>query len=255
MLIDINTYIGHWPFRQLRHNTPSALVRRMDQRRIDRAVVASIHGIFYKNAHPANEELAKETRRYRDRLLPFATLNPTYPGWEEDLRRCAEDLDLRGIRLYPQYHGYRLTDPAALDLIDAATALGWAVQVPMRVVDRRQRHRWDLAEDLSPAAFAAAIALRPQTRWMILNSLGIDGTKLPADAPFLVEISRMTAVLQQNIQTLLQTAGPDHLAFGTGMPFKVPEPALLKLEILDAPKRIKERIAWRNAAKMLKLKG
>lgn len=84
MLIDVNTYIGHWPFRQLRHNTAEAMVKRMDQHGIDQAVVASIHGIFYKNVHPANEELAKAVRRYRDRLIPFATLNPAYPGWETE---------------------------------------------------------------------------------------------------------------------------------------------------------------------------
>ena len=253
MLIDVNTYIGHWPFRQLRHNTVRALVRRMDQHGIDRAVVASLHGMFYKNVQPANEELAGETRRYLDRLIPFATLNPTYPGWEEDLRRCAEDLGLCGIRLYPQYHGYPLNDPVGLELIDAATERGWAIQVPMRVVDRRQRHRWDLAEDLPVAAFEEIFSLRPQTRWMILNGVGLDGKRLPAEARFLVEISRMTSVLQGTIPTLLETAGPEHVAFGTGMPFKVPEPALLKLDILDEPGPVKERIAWRNAAEMLGL--
>ena len=38
------------------------------------------------------------------------------------------------------------------------------------------------------------------------------------------------------------------------MPFKVPEPALLKLKALDAPKRVREGIAWRNAARFLRLK-
>ena len=140
MLIDINTWIGHWPFRQLRHNTAAALTRRLDSRGIDRAVVADVSGVLYKNVHTANEALARETKRYRDRLLPFGTLNPKYPGWEEDLRRCAEDLGLCGLRLYPQYHEYELTDPEALELIDAAADLRWCIQVPMRIVDRRQRH-------------------------------------------------------------------------------------------------------------------
>ena len=253
MLIDVNTYIGHWAFRQLRHNTAEALVRRMDEHGIDQAVVGSVHGILYKNAHAANEELAEQTRPYRDRLIPFATLNPTYAGWREDLRRCAEDLALRGMRLYPQYHGYQLTDALGVELIDRVTELGWAVQVPMRVVDRRQRHAWDLAQDLEPAEIEAAISLRPQVPWMVLNGLGLDGERLAADAQFLVEISRMTSVLQGNIPALIETAGVQHLAFGTGMPFKVPEPALLKLQILDLPGEAKERIAWRNAAEMLGL--
>lgn len=253
MLIDVNTYIGHWAFRQLRHNTTEALVRRMDEHNIDWAVVASTHGILYKNVHPANKELAEQTRSFRDRLIPFATLNPTYPGWEEDLRRCAEELELCGIRLYPQYHGYQLTDQVSLELIDAVTELGWAVQVPMRIVDRRQRHVFDLAEDLKPDEFEKAFSLRPKTQWMILNGLGFNGKRLPADAHFLIGISRLTSVLQRNIPTLIKTAGCEHLAFGTMMPFKTPYPTLLKLEILDASEE-RKKIAWRNAAKMLGLK-
>jgi len=254
MLIDVNTYIGHWPFRQLRHNTATALAKRLDQRGIDRAMVASLNGVFYRNVHSANEEIAKETRRLRDRLIPFATLNPTFPGWEEDLRRCAEDLELQGLRLYPQYHNYQLTDSAALELIDAATQLGWAVQLPIRIEDRRTRHPFDLAADLSSAALTQIVKLRPKTKWMFLDALGLDGSQFPAKAHFLVEISRMSAVLQNNIPDFIEQAGPEHLAFGTGMPLKVPESALLKLDVLKASKRVKEGIAWRNAAAMLGLK-
>ena len=253
MIIDVNTYIGHWAFRQVPQHTAEALVRRLDVHGINRAVVASTHGILYKNVHPANEELSAQTGPYRDRLIPFATLNPTFPGWREDLRRCAQDLDLRGIRLYPQYHGYNLTDEAGLALVDAATELGWAVQVPMRVVDRRQRHAWDLAQDIRPGEFEKAFTMRPQARWMVLNGLGFDGIRLAAGAQVLIEISRMTSVLQQNIPALIETSGAGHLAFGTGMPFKVPEPALLKLDVLDAPRETVEAIAWRNAAQMLGL--
>ncbi|HIC70351.1 MAG TPA: hypothetical protein EYO90_12605 [Candidatus Latescibacteria bacterium] len=66
-----------------------------------------------------------------------------------------------------------------------------------------------------------------------------------------MEISRMASVLQRNIQELISEAGAGRLAFGTGMAFKVPEPALLKLEILDTSKAVREKIAWKNAAKML----
>ena len=253
MLIDINTWIGHWPFRQLRHNTAADLVRRLDRCGIDKAVVANINGVFYKSPHNANGEIARQTRRHRDRLLPFASLNPLFPGWREDLRRCAEDLDLAGIRLYPQYQQYRLTDPQALELIDAAAALGWAVQVPMRMVDRRQRHPWDLAVDLTQADLEAALAARPRVKWMFLNALGVNGSRLDAKGHWLVDISRMTAVLQRNIQELIDAAGASHLAFGTGMAFKDPQPSLLKLDILDRPKAVKERIAGKNAAALLGL--
>ena len=80
MIIDVNAWVGHWPFRRLRHNTVQGLLRLMDRSGIDRAVVASIHGVFYRDAHSANEELARQVLRHRDRLIPFATLNPTLCG-------------------------------------------------------------------------------------------------------------------------------------------------------------------------------
>jgi hypothetical protein len=49
MRIDFHTYIGHWPFRQLRGNTAEGLVAYMERFGIDRAVVANINGVFYKN--------------------------------------------------------------------------------------------------------------------------------------------------------------------------------------------------------------
>jgi hypothetical protein len=70
MRIDIHAYIGHWPFRQLRGNTCEGLLANMNKHGIDHAVISHLHGIFYKNSHAANEELATAVRSYRDRLIP-----------------------------------------------------------------------------------------------------------------------------------------------------------------------------------------
>ena len=251
-LLDINTWVGAWPFRQLRDGSVSGLLKRMDKHGIERAVVGSLTGVLYRNVQPANDELAKQTRRHTDRLVPFALMNPLDPSWDDDLKRC-QDLGFKGLRLVPQYHEYKLTDPAALDLIDEGADLGWCVQVPQRIEDRRTRHPWDVARDIAPAEFVEAIKSRPKVGWMLLNALGLNGSQFPAKARYVVDISRMTSVLQRNMQSFLDDAGPDRLAFGTGMNWSMPEPTLLKLELLDRPKKVKDGIAWRNAAKLLKL--
>lgn len=252
MLIDVHTYVGHWPFRRLPDNDVAGLLRNMDRCDIDLAVVASIHGVFYKNVHEANLELAETVADWPDRLIPFATLNPLYAAWERDLRTCV-DMGFKGLRLYPQYHGYQLADRQALELVDAATALGWPIQVPQRLVDRRGSHRWDLAEDLTLVEWNAALAVRPQAKWMLLTGIGIERAACPTVGPWLADMGRMDVVLRRTVQHALDAYGVAHLAWGSGLPFSMPEPALLKLRLLDVSSDIKERITWRNAAAMLGL--
>ncbi len=254
MLIDINAYIGHWAFRQLRYNTAETLVRLMDKNKIEKAIVASINGTMYKNVHSANEEIAVETKLFRDRLIPFATLNPTWAGWKDDLKKCAEDLRLNGLRLYPQYHGYSITDSIALEIIDAATELNWAIQIPMTLVDRRQKHKWDLAEDIPPADFEKLVSLRPNAKFMFLNSFGINPDNLPKTSRYLIDIANpyYQTLLRKEIPKLIDRAGAEHLAFGTNMPFRIPEATLLKLNLIEIKSEDKEKIAYNNAENFLK---
>ena len=74
MLIDINTWIGHWPFRRLRRATAAGLLKHMDRVGIDTAVVADVSAVLYRDSHAATQDLASAVRRHRDRLLPVATL-------------------------------------------------------------------------------------------------------------------------------------------------------------------------------------
>jgi len=46
-----------------------------------------------------------------DRLIGFLSLDPTQPGWEDELRFGHEVLRLRGIKLMPMYGGFRPDEP------------------------------------------------------------------------------------------------------------------------------------------------
>ena len=255
MLIDVNTYIGDWPFRELRHNTAQKLLRQMDKKGIDQAWVSSASGVFYKNPQTANDDLARQSRRHRDRLVPFAVINPTYADWQHDLCACAER-GFRGIRLYPNYHNFALADSCCNELVSAAAERGMVVSIPIRQVDSRQRH-WLLdVPDVSLDAVAALVARHPHARFVLLNGIGYRGTALgrPENglpSNYLMEISRLTALMRSEIRALLDALGPKALAFGTGMAFKYPDPPLVKLEVLDATRAEKDRIRWRNAAALL----
>lgn len=260
MIIDANAYLGDWPFRRLRHNTAPGLIALMARHKIDRAIVSSINAIFYKHCQAGNEDLAMATQEHRDRLIPFATLNPMYPGWPDDLNQCVEEFGMRGLRLFPHYHNYKLTDDESLRLIDAATKHQMPVSIPIRVVDRRQRHWLDNVKDLSHAEIEEIIKARPETTFILTNGIGWENSQLAKgeefkSSKFFIEISRLTSVLQESIPKLIAALGADKLVFGAGMPFKYPMPALLKMDVLDAEDDVKERIYWCNIDRVLKGKN
>ena len=256
MLFDVNAYLGHFAFRQLRHNTPDGLLRQMDAKGIERALVSSASAITYRNAQSGNEELHAAVRGHRDRLVPLAVINPSYAGWQDDLKACCDEFGMRGLRLYPKWHNYALADARAEQLIAAASEQGLLVSIPMRVEDYRQRSWLVDVPDVPLTEIVELVKSHPNARFLLVNgvgfsrsALGRDSDQLPAN--YWIEISRLSAVLDNEIGQLLTSLGPDRLVFGTGMPFTYPDPPLLKLEVLDAPEEFKERIRGRNAAALV----
>ncbi|HUT33938.1 MAG TPA: amidohydrolase family protein [Planctomycetota bacterium] len=260
MLIDVNAYLGHFAFRQLRHNTASGLLKLMDRAGIDRAVVSSASAIAYRNPQAGNEELHAEAQAHPNRLIPFAVINPSYAGWQDDLKICCDDFGMVGLRLYPRWHNYRLSDRCCLDLANAATERGMAVSIPIRAEDARQRSWLVDVPDVPLDEIAALVKACPQARFILVNgagfvrsALGQKNNGLPAN--YFTEISRLSAVLANEIGQLVANLGADRVVFGTGMPFNYPDPALVKLEVLEASEDDKEKIRWKNAARLLGLEG
>ena len=257
-MIDVNAYLGHFAFRQLRHNTAVGLLRLMDRKGIERAVVSSAASITYRNAQSGNEEVAAEVKAHRDRLIPFAVLNPAYAGWQYDLGICHREFGMKGLRLYPRWHNYRLTDAACLELVHAATELRWPVSIPQRVEDRRQQSWLVDVPDVEKDQIVALVKAAPKASFIFLNGSGYVGSPLGRKesglpANYAVEISQLTAVLGNELGQVLENLGPDRVVFGTGMPFHYPDPALLKLEVLEAAEEVKDKIRHRNAARLLGL--
>jgi predicted TIM-barrel fold metal-dependent hydrolase len=256
MAIDTNAYLGFYAFRQLRHNTADALLRLMDEKGIDKAMVSSASAVTYRNTQPGNEEVAAAAGPHRDRLIPFAVINPFYAGWQDDLRTCQEEFAMKGLRLYPKWHNYSLSDRCCLDLIEEATERSMVVSIPVRVEDYRQRSWLVDVPDVPLDEIVALVQACPRARFILLNGrnytgspLGKEDTGLPAN--YYIEISRLSAVLANEIAQLVSRLGADRVVFGTGVPFKYPDPALVKLQVLEAPAEVKEKIRSGNAAGLL----
>ena len=258
MIVDVNAYLGHFAFRRLRHNTAASLLALMDSKQIDKAVVSSASAITYRNAQAGNEEVAEEVRGHRDRLIPFAVINPFYAGWRDDLKICHEEFGMAGLRLYPKWHNYQLSSPCCRELVNAATERGMVISIVVRAEDNRQRSWLLNIPDVPLAEIVELVKAHPKARFILLNGIGYTRSPLGRrdnglPSNYAIELSRLSAVLANELGQLITNLGVERVMFGTGIPFKYPDPALVKLEVLDASEADKEKIRSQNAMAWLRL--
>ncbi len=256
MILDINAYLGEFALRDLPHNTPIDLLRLMDGKGIDAALVSSAAAITWKDCQAANKRLHRDVCEHADRLVPCAVLNPAYAGWEHDLHTCVDELGMKGVKLYPHWHGYSLSDLCADAIVDAAADCGVPVLIPIRAVDRRQLGWLSDVPDVPLDDIATLVERHPNARFAVLNGVGFTGSRLVTARDSLpdnywIEISRLSVFIGRELPHLIDALGPERLLFGTGMPFKYVDPVLLKMDKLGAPDSAKALIYGRNAEGLL----
>ena len=245
MFIDINTYVGHWPFRNLKYNTLAGLDELAQKHEITHMVVANLHGLFYKDANVANEELLEELKAYNGKtvFLPMAIVNPTYPGWEDDARAMIK-AGFAGFELVPLYHGYKLKGQLQQDSYfmhfpaEPVMALAEELDVPVRVCswfeNIRGRGRMDIFEDLTGDDLYMLMKNHPNVH-VICNSFNPSG----AGEKFGELLKTRKNTYFDTIKVDCQCGGPerilnvvtmDQVCYGSLSPFNYMEASLIDME-------------------------
>lgn len=57
-----------------------------------------------------DEDVAEYVELHADNLIGFLSLDPTQPGWQDELHHGHQDLKLKGIKLMPMYAGFYPND-------------------------------------------------------------------------------------------------------------------------------------------------
>jgi uncharacterized protein len=261
-IVDTNVHLFRWPFRGLKFDRTDALVRKLRRHRIAQAWAGSFESVLSKQLDAANRRLADECRERGDGLLiPFGSVNPVWPDWEEDLRRCHEQYRMRGIRLYPAYHGYLLDHPELLRLLASAARRGLFVQIVIRMEDERVHHPCVMAPVVSVSRLPEILVKVPEARVQLLNA---DTVFRSGRLRALIEQTRTTfdiAALEGDggIGRLIDGTHPtyrgqvplDRLLVGTHAPFFPCESALLKLFESPLDRQQLDKIMFANARTLL----
>jgi len=232
-LIDLNATLSRWPFRRLPLDETAKLVARLRRHGVTRACVGSFDSLFHKDIGAVNARLADECRRHGGGLLvPFGSINPQLPAWEEDVRRCHEQLHMPGLRLHPNYHGYSLDDSRFAKLLDLAKARSLTVQLALSMEDERTQHPLVRVPHVNATPLLTLLTSRPSLRIVLLNWFrAVNGELLPKLAHAgQVYFDIATAEGVGGITNLLKQVPADRVVFGSHAPFFYFESALLKLK-------------------------
>ena len=254
MIVDTNVNLSRWPFRRLAGDEPAELVAKLRKCGVAQGWTGNIDGIFHKDIAGVNARLEKDCRTHGQGLLvPFGSVNPKFPDWQEDLRRCQEDHKMPGIRLHPNYHGYTLDDPAFTELLWLAAHHRLIVQIALCMEDERTQHPLMRIAPVDLTPLADQVKKVPDVRLMILNcNPRIKQDLLPPLASageVYFEFSMVEGV--GGVARLVKQVSLERVVFGSNFPLFYFESAVLKVQESGLAEGQKSALYEENARRLL----
>ena len=263
MIVDISTYVGHWPFRKLCFNTLEGLDILARENDITHMAVANLSAIFYKDVNEGNTELLEELASYsgKTEFIPFAIVNPTYPDWEMCARKMIEK-GFRGFELCPRYHGYSLAPEMLYDqyhavhraakVLELAEELGVPVRICASFENFRGRSDLDTPDNIKGDELYALLSKFPNVNVLVTSFnpclAGEHFGKLIKERNNIFFDTTQGGTIDRNICRNIKNAVPEaNLCLGTLSPFQYIETNLLRVVMSD----LDDELILRNGARAL----
>lgn len=251
MRIDVNAFLGAYPYRPVLGTAPEAICLAMDRTGIDEAWVSYLPGVFWHVPTDGNERLY-DTTKTEPRLKPVPAVHPGLPGWEAWLGEAA-DRGAPAVRCDPGHYGLDPAGPEMRVLAAACSAARMPLMLAVRLEDARQRHPNDRAPELSAAAVRALVRADPDVRLLVTHAdrafvEEVHFGSTPDEAARVWwDITWLWGPPEDHLATLVAALGPERFVFGTGQPLRLPEASVAKLELLDITGEARAAIESGNA--------
>lgn len=244
--LDVNTFIGSYPFRYVPHPDPDVLARVLEREGVTAAWTGHLPSAWYRDPTHGNEILFAALEPFRGRLHPVPAIRPDWPRWEHALRD-AVDRGVPAIRAYPSQWRLGPEDASMLRLASACGAANIALVLTTRFEDLRQRHWMDAAPDLSGAAIRALARVRDGGR-IVVTAAGralieeVHWGLTPDERERLRwDISWIWGPPENDLAHLFRTIGPERFAYGTQWPLRLVQSPRANLELLPEDLRTSAR--------------
>lgn len=237
MRIDVNSFVGAYPFRKVPGTAPEGLLRAMDRAAIDQAWISHLPSVFWRAPAEGNAWLCETAERQR-RFRPVPAVHPGLAGWEESLT-IASTAAAPAVRCDPTYYALEPAGNEMRALVKLCGERLLPLILAVRLEDGRQRHPNDRAEELPPGAVRALVRSDERVRLIVTHAdrAFIEevhfGSTPEESARIWWDVSWIWGPPEDHLETLLRTIGIERFVFGTGQPLRLPETSVAKLDLLD----------------------
>ncbi|MEP6991611.1 MAG: hypothetical protein ABJA80_11840 [bacterium] len=240
-MIDVATWIGSYPFRQLRHPEPSVLVRVLEREGLAGAWVGYLPSPWQRDPAPGNAALL-EALAPHPTLRPAPVVRPDWPGWEGSLDALIA-AGAAAIRAYPMHWGLASSDPHMRALALACAARGIPLVLTTRFEDLRQRSPLDVAGDLTAAHVRALARAAPGLRLVVTAA----GRELLEETHWSLTPEEQARVHwdfawiwgppEEHFAHLVRTLGAARFVYGTHWPLRLVQNSRANLDLLPTDVR------------------
>ena len=215
------------------------MLRHMDTHGVDRSLLIPYPVVEDESA--AHDEIAAAARAYPDRFSGCACLQPWTAHFQQELKRCTEELGFRALKLQPQYHGLNPISRRSDFFFEAA------LQYKLVVV----AHTGAGAPFALPSLYIAPARRYPELR-IVLGHAG--GGLYAAEAIVAASVCpniyiELSSLMPHHVQEVLNHIASDRLMIGSDLPESVGA-EIGKIMTLDVDEQVKQDILWNTGAQL-----
>ncbi len=244
-MIDAHAHLGPYFNFYIPHPDVDSMVTMMERLGTEQAWICSIPACGADIAR-GNDTTAMAVRKYPDRFVGYASVNPHYPErMRAELERGFDELGLRMIKVHPSIMEYPVSGPGYEP--------AWRFAAERRTIVLS--HTWTGGSICAPKQFEPLAKEYPDVTFILGHSGGT-----PAGYAEAIEVAQRCPNIYLDlcrsvmsrvwVERIVTEAGPDRVLWGTDFPFIDPIYVLGRLASTALSDEAKRKVFGENAVKL-----
>ena len=254
--VDAHCHIGH--DIDGTRQTAELLLEKMDRCGIDHAIIFPFNEIDQEHCFKrSNTVIAELMKKHSQRFTGFFRLDPQDPLAIGELKRCATELGLKGIKLHPRAQSIDIDAPYMMPIYELAENYETSILI----------HTSGVVKGVDPIKFASIVYEFPNVNFIVGHSYkahyNFHSNESNASSDAFGRILEL-AKQQKNVyfetsflpiaylEGLIEKAGISQVVFGSDSPYGDPCWEKLSIESLNIPESEKIKICKTNILRLIK---